>query len=433
MKLSHTALALCASAMFAACSDDATPVDAGPVETGPRARTNIQHVVIVLQENHSFDNHFGRYCTAAAGSNPTCNDGPACCEAAPERAPSGATPVTLDDAATGGHDPDHSQSCELMEINGGRMDRFVTGVSCAHAGNFALAPASIVGPYHGFAREGALADRYFQSEVGASSANDMYFAAARHVFTDNSVAPMARNADCTDLAPQMRYTGRTLPDLIVDAGFTFSVYIEGYRTALSTLPECGVAPEACPARMPVYPCVYDPADIPFAYYGRFADDARYMRDFSQLATDLQGTLPNVVFVRGLGYHSEHPGYSSRLSDGVNWASAVVNAVRASRYASNTLVLLTWDEGGGYFDHVAPPATNTVDMQPYGTRVPLLAIGRFARRNRVSHVTMEHSSIVKFLEFNFLGATGQLSARDAVVNNIGSLLDPTATGMAVPEN
>ena len=97
------------------------------------------------------------------------------------------------------------------------------------------------------------------------------------------------------------------------------------------------------------------------------------------------------------------------------------------------MLLTWDEGGGYFDHVAPPATNSVDMQPYGTRVPLLAMGRFARRNRVSHVTMEHSSIVKFLEFNFLGSTGQLMARDAVVNNIGSLLDPTATGTAVPEN
>jgi phospholipase C len=432
MKLSHAALGFCAVAALSACSDDASSADAGPVETGPRARTNIQHVVIVLQENHSFDSHFGRYCTAPAGSNPTCTEGPACCEAAPDREPGGAAPTVLDDAANGTHDPDHSQACELMEMNGGRMDRYITGVSCANAGNFAIAPTSIVGPYHAFAREGALADRYFQSEVGASSANDMYFAVARHVFTDNTVAPMARNADCTSLAPQMRYPGRTVADLLLDAGYTFSVYAEGYRAALSTLPECGAAPEACPAHRPVYPCVYDPSDIPFAFYARTADDPRYMRDFDQFATDLRSGLPNVSLVRAIGYRSEHPGTNNRLSDGVNWATGVINAVRASRYASNTLVLLTWDEGGGYFDHVAPPATNTVDMQPYGTRVPLVAIGRFARRGRVSHVPMEHSSVVKFIEFNFLGATGQLMARDAVVNNLGSLLDPAATGTTVPE-
>jgi phospholipase C len=66
-------------------------------------------------------------------------------------------------------------------------------------------------------------------------------------------------------------------------------------------------------------------------------------------------------------------------------------------------------------------------------VPLLAIGPFAKKGAVSHVTMEHSSIVKFIEWNWLGATGQLGARDAVVNDIGSLLDPAATGTPVPAN
>jgi hypothetical protein len=67
-----------------------------------------------------------------------------------------------------------------------------------------------------------------------------------------------------------------------------------------------------------------------------------------------------------------------------------------------------------------------------TRVPLLAIGRFAKKGAVSHVQMEHSSLVKFLEWNFLaGKTGQLGARDVEVNNIGSLLDPVAVGAVVP--
>jgi phospholipase C len=103
-------------------------------------------------------------------------------------------------------------------------------------------------------------------------------------------------------------------------------------------------------------------------------------------------------------------------------------------AASTLVLFTYDEGGGFFDHISPPATSTVDNQPYGTRVPMVAIGPFAKKNYVSHVTMEHSSVVKFIEWNWLGGTtGQLMGRDATVNNLGDLLDPAKTGTAVPTN
>ena len=98
--------------------------------------------------------------------------------------------------------------------------------------------------------------------------------------------------------------------------------------------------------------------------------------------------------------------------------------------------MTWDEGGGFFDHVAPPPSIDTDDAnapvPYGTRVPLLAIGPFAKKGTVSHVTMEHSSIVRFLEYNFVGPVGQLGYNDAKVHNIGSLLDPSATGVQVPE-
>jgi phospholipase C len=94
--------------------------------------------------------------------------------------------------------------------------------------------------------------------------------------------------------------------------------------------------------------------------------------------------------------------------------------------------VTWDEGGGFFDHVAPPPAGT-DGQPYGTRVPLLAVGPFVHQNSVSHATLEHSSIVKFIEWNWLSMqVGQLNGRDATVANLGSLLAPTRTGASVPE-
>ena len=224
---------------------------------------------------------------------------------------------------------------------------------------------------------------------------------------------------------------RTIADVLIDAGFSFAFYAEGYTAMLQSL-ICPEPPSDCPLHLPTSPCVYDPGDVPFEYYAQFEDNAVYMKDYDQLASDLAaGTLPDVAFVKPVGYHNEHPGYGTTISDGVAFSTNVIDAILASPYGPETLVLLTWDEGGGFFDHITPPAASTVDSQPYGTRIPLLAIGPFAKTNHVSHVPMEHSSIVKFLEWNFTGQTGQLGVRDAVVPNIGDMLDPSQTGVTVP--
>src|SRR5207244_1800164 len=136
-------------------------------------------------ENHTFDNYFGTYCTAATGSNPTCTTGPACCEAAPATEPSGASPVVLDDAQNADFDPNHHMDCEVSEIDGGKMDKYVTSTVCGNAKNFAIAPASVVQTYRDWAASYAMGDRYFQPFASQSSANDIYFARARWVFTDN--------------------------------------------------------------------------------------------------------------------------------------------------------------------------------------------------------------------------------------------------------
>jgi phospholipase C len=187
--------------------------------------------------------------------------------------------------------------------------------------------------------------------------------------------------------------------------------------------------------LPVYPCAFDPSDVPFEYYASTVDNPKTMKDYAALTAALtSGALPAVSFVKAIGYKQEHPGYGDTLSAGVGFATGVISNIEASPYAASTLILLTYDEGGGFFDHVPPPAANTFDGKPYGTRVPLLAMGPFAKKNYVSHVVMEHSSIVKFIEWNWLGQkTGQLGTRDTVVNNIGSLLDPDTTGLTVPEN
>ena len=407
------------------------PPDAPPP---PPPTTRIQHVVVIVQENHTFDAYFGRYCTAPPGSSPTCTTGPSCCEAAPAHDPAGHLPVTLDDAENGAFDPSHDQSCELAEIDGGAMDRFTAGASCSSARNFALAPQSAVATYIGWVASYALADRYFQSIAGASSSNDMYLAVSHYVFTDNNAYPSAIGQSC--IAPgatTTTYTGKTtLADLLVAHGDTFAFYAQGYEAMKAAAGSCPPVPTGCPAGTPGYPCGYDPSDDPFAYYGQLVDHPAYMKDSLALATDVAaGTLPNVAFVKGLGYQDEHPGGGTTLTAGQAFAAGIVGSIESSPYAAKTLILVTWDEGGGFFDHVAPPPASAVDGKPYGTRVPLLAIGPFARKSAVSHVTLEHSSIVKLIELNFLGATGGLGGRDATVANLGSLLDPTTTGIVIP--
>ncbi len=399
----------------------------------------VQHLVVIVQENHTFDDHFGAYCTAAPGSSPTCTTGPACCEAIPATDPSGQTPTVLTDSIFESYDPNHAAACEATEIDNGKMDGFVTGdggAGCPTARNVVTADPAILEPYWDLAASNALADRYFQPVIGQSSANDMFLARATFVFADNDDGPLgAVGYQCDVEGTAKQFTDPTIGDLLTAASVSWTWFSDGYAAMVASAPSCPPKPTDCNFAFQFYPCAFDPSDVPFEYFASTVDNPKTMKDYSAFTSALSaGTLPAVSFVKAIGYKQEHPGYESKLSVGVAFATGVISSVEASPYAASTLVLLTYDEGGGYFDHVPPPPANTVDGKPYGTRVPLMAIGPFAKKNYVSHVVMEHSSIVKFIEWNFLaGKTGQLGTRDTVVSNLGSLLDPQTTGIPVPED
>jgi hypothetical protein len=499
----------------------------------------IQHVVVIVQENHTFDAYYGRYCTAPTGSNPACSDGPECCEAAPTSVAGHSTglpilPLSLTDATNTvdprGLDRNHDSACEYLEMdcgsggaNGGaddpagtcKMDRYIDdtlgaiggliakaggnagpsgGTACGSilggslvvgtgvtASNWSLAdPNSQVSVYRDFAKAGAIGDRYFQPTVGQTSSNDMFLATAQFEFRDNTWFPQTAGSSCqagalpADHQPNFHtIKGRTtIADLLLDAiGPTgFGYYHMGYADMVDpavTKDDKGCPkdklPSLCPKVIadlvvpenvpnPKVACMNDPSDNPFRYFSQFGDEGAHVKslhDYDQFAADIKaGTLPAVSYIKAVTAVDEHPGFGP-LSVGQSFVKQTVDAVlKSSTYSDNTLVLVTWDEGGGFYDHISPPAvfdphgavdangehTNSEVAGPgwmrLGTRIPVIALGKFARKNHVSHVTMEHSSIVKFLEWNFLaGQTGQLKGRESQVNNIGSLLDPS---LAVPE-
>jgi phospholipase C len=294
----------------------------------------------------------------------------------------------------------------------------------------------VMSVYHGFAKSYAIADRYFQPVVGQSSANDMYFAVAREEFKDNAYKPKGATGDGCILpigGPTISYTHKTIADVLLESGESFGVYAGGYKAMKESF-FCPTPPGDCTFPTPQFtPCNFDPSDIPFEYYDKFVDNDTYLHDFTQLKADIDANqLPSFAYVKETGYRNEHPGFKTKISKSTAWVDELVNHVLSTKYGDDTLILITWDEGGGYYDHISPPGVSPVDNAPYGTRVPLIAIGRFARKNHVSHAVMEHSSVVRFLEYNFTGEVGQLAARDAVVNNIGSMLDPDQAGLIIPE-
>ena len=350
---------------------------------GPSTRTAIKHVVVIVQENHTFDNYFANYCRRRvdAKRRPLCDGGPTIY-------PGTTTPpVVLDDNSMAAYDPNHTQSCQTAEINGGKMDGYLTAPPsegmCGAPDNFSYAAAGTSSPvayYQQLATKGALADHYFQPVTGQSSSNDMYLWTTRFVFKDNLVEPNAIGKQCSTNTNVQQYddsagANNNIGKTLSDAGVSWAWYAEGYSAMQDAGSSCPPAPAGCGITLQTYPCVYDPSDIPAEYYSSSADKAANIRDYSQFATDVaSGALPSVVFVKALGFNSEHPGSGTKLSSGVAFVRQTVDAIQRSKRAKDTLVLVTWDESGGYYDHVAPPPTSAVDQQPYGHARPVARRG-----------------------------------------------------------
>ncbi|HEU5479136.1 MAG TPA: alkaline phosphatase family protein, partial [Candidatus Tumulicola sp.] len=119
-----------------------------------------------------------------------------------------------------------------------------------------------------------------------------------------------------------------------------------------------------------------------------------------------GRLPGVAWVMPDGPHSDHA--ANQSAEGPSWVAAVVNAIGKSKYWSSTAIFVTWDDWGGWYDHVKPPIYNAYEL---GFRVPLIVVSPYAKRGYVSKVQHEFGSILAFTEETFGIAKGALNATD----------------------
>ena len=247
---------------------------------------------------------------------------------------------------------------------------------------------------------------------GAYVVNTTYGAQAPHPVTaTNKLLLPINNTDPTktDYVP-------TIGNRLDDAGVSWKWYSGGWNNAINNNAD------------PLFQYHHQP----FAYFSKYAPfkadgtlnpattgPAAHLQDEQVFLTDVQqGTLPAVSFIKPLGPDNEHPGYASLLR-GQQHIADLVNAVKNSKSWKNTVIIITYDENGGRWDHVTPPI---VDAWGVGSRVPTIVISPFTKGGNVDGTQLETVSILKLIERRYRLAP--LSARDAnpAVNDLTQVFD-----------
>ena len=387
-----SALLFCAVLLSMLFSSTATAnVAASSPDT--ETRTPIHHFIVVMQQNHTFDNYFGTY--------PGANGVPAgAC--VPSNFPDERTRTCVKPFHIVNYpviDLPHNSDVFGMDYNNGKMDGFVRSIRTYNLdGTLAMAhyDSKDIGYYWGMANQYVLFDNYFSSAKAGSVPNRMFWVSGVPGTATNNIP-----------AQGFGYLN-TIFDELQARGISWKFYVAYYDPSLTYRSLANLK--------------YLPPQVqwvPLLSFDRFLDDpklAGHIVDLRQYYTDLQnGTLPAVSFVTLQGGISEHP--STDIRQGERAVKSMIQALMESDAWWNSAFLLTYDEGGSWYDHVAPPQ---VDAYGLGFRVPALLVSPFARQGFVDSTQLEHTSSLKFIEDNW--GVPSLALRDARANDFMSAFD-----------
>ena len=401
------AYALCATTL-AACSSPGGPTNALAPTLSSQAfatigSTRIKHVIILVQENRTVDNLFNGF----PGAN-TVQSG---------RTHTGATVALQPMPFEEPWDPDHEHSAWVTDYDRGKMDGFDLPPTTPSAAppnfSYSYVPQSETIPYWNLAKQFTFADENFAAEAGPSYPGHQYLIAGQSDYAiGNPDDPLFRwscDAQPGTTTPTLNASGQvvngpfpcydylTLGDLLDRKHVSWRYYTELEEKQFGA----GVQPYGA---------------IRHIRYG--SDWANVVAPQTQLFTDIQqGKLQSVTWVNPPLVASDHAQQATNL--GPDWIGNIVNAVAASKYWNDTAIFVTWDDWGGWYDHVAP---QQLDRMGLSFRVPLIVISPWAKHGYVSHIRHEPGSILKFVEQNF--ALGSLGTTDVRADNLADCFNFT---------
>jgi len=389
----------------------------------------IKHVVIIMQENRSFDSYFGTYPGADGIPGLAGNPGVVPCSPDPKTGKC-IQPTHLSTDKDGGGP--HSNAAGHADIDGGKMDGFVTQArhgwskKCATQPDLstcssAAFPARVMG-YHNadeipnywtYARDFVLQDHMFQSDLSWSLPEHLFMVSgwsARCPRLDPmSCVPAVHNPKAPPYTPTN--PGATKPNY---AWTDITYLLHKYHVSWRYYVERGYEPDCADGQMfcaPVPQNSHTPGIWnPLPYFQTVKQD-KQLSDVAPLHNFFldakNGTLPAVSWVTPAQANSEHP--PALVSKGQAYVTGVINTIMESSAWDSTAIFLCWDDYGGFYDHVVPP---TVDGQGYGLRVPALVISPYAKQGYIDHQVLSQDAYLKFIEDDFLG---------------GQRLDPSTDG------
>ncbi len=393
---------------------------------GRSIKSPITHVIIIIQENRTMDNLFNGFPgadTVKFGLTSTGGKVPL-------------TPTNL--SSVHAYDPDHSHNVGFItEFDNGKMDGFdrlpVKGckVKCfPNLLQYAYVPRSQVQPYWDMAKQYVLADKMFQTNSGPSFPAHQYL-----ISGTSSLNGMPDSLLAAENALGNKGQRKTEAGCLMRQG----------STVQAINPTTGV-------ETPTVPCFdhrtlidsLDQAHLSWNYYeswsmnGQAKNVTTYwaapyaIKHLEQSQKDIRrvvspetdvlvaigkGTLPAVSWITPSAAASDHSGVTD--GTGPAWVASIVNAVGKSRYWKTTAILVTWDDWGGWYDHVAPPQRNAYEL---GMRVPLLVISPYAKVGYVSKVQHDFGSLLKFTEETF--GLPSLGFADATADDLKDCFDFT---------
>jgi phospholipase C len=420
--LGHLLAAVIAVATLTSCAAGSSALHAASRGIDPRANRvqgihKIRHVVIVMQENRSFDSYFGTY--PGADGIPMKDGIPTVCSPDPSAHVCVRPYHDRQDRNTGGpHDADDAR----RDIAGGAMNGFERqarlGSSIACRRDIDAPKCSLgrrhpdVMGYHDwheipnywrYARDFVLQDHMFQSDASWSLPAHLYLVSAWSARCARANDPLSCRASVqapgSPPGSLSNPTGRAPHYAWTDLTFLLHRHHVSWRYYIATgnQPDCADGAMSCPPvrQSAGTPTIWNP--LPWFDTVRQDHQLANIASLSQFrrATH-RGRLPSVSWVMPAQGVSDHP--PALVSKSQAYVTRLINTIMRSPNWKSTAIFLTWDDWGGFYDHLKPP---TVDAQGYGLRVPGLVISPYAKRGYIDHQTLSFDAYLKFIEDDFL--------------------------------
>ncbi len=378
----------------------------------------IRHVVIIMQENRSFDSYFGTYPGADGIPGLAGHPGTVPCVPNPRRH---RCERPFHDTANRDAGGPHGHGSALADIDGGKMGGFIRQAQLGRNRLCKVNPdypecslnpkAPDVMGYHDrheipnywdYARHFVLQDHMFESDTSWSLPSHLFLVSGWSARCSKKADPMSCKAALQKAAlpPETPgYNGKPPDYAWTDLTWLLHRYgvSWGYYVAKGSQPDCDNDAMFC-APVPqsaTTPGIWNP--LPWfdtVHEDNQLSDIRPLTDFFKEAK--AGTLPSVSWITPAQAVSDHP--PALLTAGQAYVTGLINTIMRSPDWNSTAIFLTWDDWGGFYDHVTPPA---VDAQGYGIRVPGLVISPYAKRGYVDHQTLSFDAYLKFIEDDFL--------------------------------